>query len=240
MLTIDPALYVPLLALTALIAFVAAVSLPATQYSDIPRMRWWVAGGLAATASVLVEWASGTPFVINVTLSYAIAVMVLAAFVDSKTRTIPNLYNLLLLLLALGLIVVTAVNFAGTPGWWVGLIWSVAISLVTFVILATASIFGTGFGMGDVKLASSQTLILLLVAISVWPAGALSSVIAPMFLILVVTATFLLAGLFGIAWILIRGIKATRNGFPFGPCLVFAWFIMLPVTVAAGALIPVF
>lgn len=206
---------------------------------ETPVLPVWVAGLVSAVIAVGVAWASGAP-AFHIVIGAATPLLVLAAFVDSKTKRIPNVYTIHLAGVSLIAAAWAAFNFSSVAGWWAVLGGAAGIAATTFVLLVVASLLGGGLGMGDVKLGAVQILLLLVIITSVWPTAIFTSVLAPLIMALLATGLCLIAGVLGIVWIIVRGLQHTKAGFPFGPCLVAAWFLIVAASPLIAAMVPVF
>lgn len=228
---------------TSLIAFAYAVFLTVWLTPRLrpttPALSWWVAGTVSAVIAVAVAWASGAVILYEV-IGAATPILVLSAFVDSKTKRIPNAYTIQLAGVSVVAVAWSAFHFASVIGWWGVLGWAAGIAVIAFALLLIANLFsGGGLGMGDVKLAAIQIMLLLLIVTSVWPAGSRGSVLTPLLMALLATGLCLIAGIFGIGWSVARGFRQTKAGFPFGPCLVAAWFVIVAGSSLIADMVPV-
>jgi leader peptidase (prepilin peptidase)/N-methyltransferase len=205
----------------------------------VPLVRPIVAGTASAALAVILGFATGVQPA-HIIIAGLAPLLILSAYVDSKTKRIPNAY----VIHGLSLIPVTAVWLLVSQGhaerWWVALLWSLGIAFATFCGLLVLNIVSRGgLGMGDVKLGAVLTFFLTTITTFSWPnevlSGPVAGVLVPLLMSLVVLAWLTLAFLGGAVWLIVRGKLRSKTGFPFGPFLVLGFAIVLAVTPLIGA-----
>jgi hypothetical protein len=202
-------------------------------FPRVPRLAWWKAG----TASTLITVGAG--LIAGSASTYAVIaafvpIFLLSAYVDAKAFRIPNAY--VVHGMVVSIITGTWLAFSSTPGQATAVAWSSVLSAGVFVALLGVNIgFGGKLGMGDVKLGPVLAFSLLLVgAHSSTPVALGSQVTVLLMLVSVLlwlTGSFMVGGL----WILVRGTKRLKDGFPFGPFMVLSWVLVMLCTPAVTA-----
>jgi leader peptidase (prepilin peptidase)/N-methyltransferase len=139
---------------------------------------------------------------INVTFTIIIGILLfIVAAVDARTKEIPNILNLALLLCGIGAIWIwTDVTIASRI---------IGIFVVSFPMLLLSVLITGAFGGGDIKLMASTGFLLG------WQNILIAAFIG-----------IILGGIYG-GVLLVLGIKERRDHFAFGPFLAFSIFYVL-------------
>ena len=199
-------------------------------FPRVPRLTWWQAGLASAAVALPLAFASGVPQM-YLFVAALVPVALLSAYVDARSLRIPNVYVVHGSLITLHAGFYLLLAGPGGSVWDAAVAWSAVLAGGTFLTLLGINLGSGGkLGMGDVKLGPVLAGSLVLVEVRSW-GGALLASPAVVFLMLLVvfvwsTGSFMAGGV----WILIRGTKRLKNGFPFGPFMVVSWIAAIACT----------
>lgn len=197
---------------------------------EVPQASWPVVALLSMGLTATLAYFAGPSNSFGV-LAALTPILLLSAYVDARTKRLPNAYTLQAVMVTLAAVVWLLLEGLD----WTMVAWSAAIAGLTFVVLLAANVFSRGgLGMGDVKLAPAMAAGLTLLASSAWAERDVLA--APLMLGLLVIGWLLTSFVLGAVFVAARALRARASGaaivdksFPFGPFMIVAWFAAAPV-----------
>ena len=196
----------------------------------VPQASWPAVALLSMGLTATLAYFAGPSQSFGV-LAALTPILLLSAYVDARTKRLPNAYTLQAIMVTLAASVWLLLEGVD----WTMVAWTAAIAGITFVALFAANVLSRGgLGMGDVKLAPAMAAGLALLASAAWQEQ--NVLAAPLMLGLLVIGWLLVSFVLGGLFVAARAVRARAAGveladksFPFGPFMIVAWFAAVPL-----------